>query len=171
MLFRLLLLLTVVPLVELMILLRIAKWINWEYTIALVIVTGIIGAWLARREGIKTFLKIQTDLQSGVAPASTMIDGVLILVAGAFLVTPGVLTDVCGFCLLIAPIRTRIRKKLAEAFQSRIVTLHPTHDHTGPDPFHTNSNSSDSVQPDPFIDIQATSVDAEEKQANHTQTP
>ena len=65
--FRLLLLLTVIPLVELMILLRIADWISWEPTIALVVVTGILGAWLARREGIKTFLKIQTDLQTGVA--------------------------------------------------------------------------------------------------------
>lgn len=142
-LFRLLLLLTIVPLVELVILIRIAKWIHWQSTIALVIITGIIGAWLARREGIKTLTKIQTDLQSGAPPASALVDGVLILIAGAFLVTPGIITDCCGFALLIPTFRNRIRNRLAASFKAHIVSVH----HGGIDP---------------FIDIQASGTDAED---------
>ncbi|MCH8859086.1 MAG: FxsA family protein, partial [Proteobacteria bacterium] len=102
---RLLLLLTVVPFVELMILLRLAEWLRWDGTIALVVFTGVLGAWLARREGLKAITKIQADLAAGVAPAGAVVDGLLILVAGIVLVTPGILTDLCGFGLLIPPVR------------------------------------------------------------------
>ena len=147
MLIKLLLLLTVVPLIELMILLRLAQWINWQPTIAIVILTGILGAWLARREGLKTFMKIQTDMSKGIPPASAMVDGVLILMAGAFLVTPGIMTDICGFALLIPPIRARIRNRLAQSFKAHIVTPTP---------------HSQQSQPDPFIDVQATSFSVED---------
>lgn len=145
MLLRLLLLLTIVPLVELVILMRIADLIHWQPTIALVIITGIIGAWLARREGIKTLTKIQADLQAGAPPAAALVDGVLILIAGAFLVTPGIITDCCGFALLIPIFRNRIRNRLAASFKAHIVSVH----HGGIDP---------------FIDIQASGTDAEDVQ-------
>ena len=122
---RLLLLLTVVPFVELMILLRLAEWLRWHGTIALVVFTGMLGAWLARREGLKAITKIQADLAAGVAPAVAVVDGLLILVAGIVLVTPGILTDLCGFALLIPPIRRRVARRIAKAFTERIVTMHP----------------------------------------------
>ncbi len=138
---RLLLLLTVVPFVELMILLRLAEWLGWQGTIGLVVLTGVLGAWLARREGLKTLARIQKDLESGVPPAGSVIDGVLILAAGAVLVTPGVLTDLCGFALLIPPIRVWVRTRLSRAFKKRIVVMRPGES-----------------EPEPFIDVTATST-------------
>ena len=143
----LLLLLTIVPIVELIILFRIADRFQWGPTIALVLLTGILGAWLARREGLKTVSRIQSDLGRGVPPTGAMVDGLLILIAGAVLITPGILTDVLGFALLIPPCRSWIRRRLAEAFKKRVIIHHPTHFDTAPDD---------------FVDVQATSRDADE---------
>ena len=137
---RLLLLLTVVPFVELVILLRLAAWLNWESTILLVVLTGVVGAYLARREGIKALSRIRADMAAGVAPTDAIVDGALILAAGLVLVTPGILTDLCGFALLIPPIRNRIRRRLSEAFRKRVVVIHPG-------------------QREPFIDVTATARD------------
>ncbi len=144
---RLLILLTVVPLVELTILLRLAERFHWGPTIVLVVVTGVVGAWLARREGIRALSRFQADLAAGVAPTTAVLDAALILVAGIVLITPGVLTDLCGFALLIAPIRTKIREALAAAFRRRVVMLH-----------HPGAQSHRG--PEPFIDVEAKVVDA-----------
>ncbi len=145
---RLLILLTVVPLVELTILLRIADRFNWGPTIALVVVTGVVGAWLARREGVRALSRIQADLAAGVAPTNAVVDAGLILVAGLVLITPGVLTDLCGFALLIGPIRVRVRRALGAAFRKRVVMVH----HPGPQPHR---------EPEVFIDVEAKVVDAD----------
>ena len=134
---RLLLLLTIVPLVELMILFRLAEAISWSRTIALVVLTGILGAWLARREGLRALTRIQSDLDKGIAPTGPVIDALLILVAGVALVTPGILTDLTGFALLIAPIRRLVRKWLANAFQKHVTIVRPPQ------------------QQDDFIDVEA----------------
>jgi len=120
---RLVLLLTIVPFVELVILLKLADRFSWGATLGLVVLTGVVGAWLARREGIKAFSRIQADLARGEMPADAMIDGVLILAAGLLLITPGLLTDLCGFALLIAPVRRGVRRRLAASFRARIVTI------------------------------------------------
>ncbi len=152
MLLRLLILLTVVPLVELTILLRIAERFQWGPTIVLVVVTGVLGAWLARREGVKVLSRIQADLAAGVVPTQAMVDGALILAAGLVLVTPGILTDLCGFALLFAPIRAMVRKTLVETFKRRVVMIH----HTG---------RETQRGPEPFIDVEATAEDADETTA------
>ncbi len=125
MLLPLLLILTVVPLTELMILLRLAERFSWERTLILVVVTGVIGAYLARREGVKTMTKIQADLSRGVMPTDAMLDGVLILLAGIVLVTPGIMTDALGFALLIRPIRRWVRKRLVQAVRQRMTIVTP----------------------------------------------
>ena len=122
---RILLLLTIAPLVELMILLRLADLINWKRTFALVVLTGVLGAWLARREGLAALTRIQSDLDKGVAPTGPVVDAVLILVAGVVLVTPGVLTDLIGFALLIAPIRRYVRRRATKAFKAQVTVLRP----------------------------------------------
>jgi len=144
--------LTVVPLVEIVILLRLAEWISWQSTLALVVLTGVVGAWLARREGLMALARIRADLEAGVAPTAAVVDGVLILVAGIVLVTPGVLTDLCGFALLIAPVRRFVRRRLAEVLKRRIVVMR--HDAPG--------------SHDEFIDVSAVSRDADESEANGT---
>ncbi len=143
---RLLLSLTVIPLVELVILLRISEWLSWQSTVVLILVTGIVGAWLARREGLKALARIRTDLASGAMPAGAVVDGALILAAGLVLVTPGLLTDLCGFALLIPPFRRWVGRRLAEAIRKRFTVVH-----------HQQHSS--------FVDVVASSREAE-KQAD-----
>lgn len=123
MLYYLLLLFTLVPLVELALLIRIGQVIDWPATIGLVVLTGIVGWWLARREGLRTLTRLRAELEAGQLPADRMIDALLILVAGAVLVTPGVLTDAIGFLLLIPPARSVVRRRLKAFFRSRFVVM------------------------------------------------
>ncbi len=137
---RVLLLLTVAVLVELVILLRIAEWVSWQSTIALILATGVVGAWLARREGLKALARLRADMAVGVLPGRAIVDGALILAAGLLLVTPGLLTDLCGFALLIPPFRRWVKRRLAEAFKKSLPMVHQG-------------------QPHPFVDVAATSRD------------
>ena len=97
------------PLIELWVLYLLGTRIGWGPTIVLVFVTGVIGASLARAQGLQTIAAIQRDMAAGVMPAPRLMDGVMILLAGAMLVTPGVLTDAAGFLLLIPATRQIIR--------------------------------------------------------------
>ncbi len=119
--FKLLVLFTVVPLIELALLIKLGQLTGTATTIAIVILTGVIGAGLARREGFKTWNRLQHNLSQGVSPADEMINALLILVAGAVLITPGLLTDTVGFALLIPPVRRLIRRKLSAYFERRLV--------------------------------------------------
>lgn len=139
MLARLIVLLTVVPLIEIALLFRVARWLRPGPTVALVLLTGVLGAYLARRAGIKALSRIQAELARGIMPAGELLNGALVLAAGLLLVTPGILTDLLGFGLLIAPIRSRAQRRLVEAFKKRIVMV-------------------DGCQADPFIDVVATSA-------------
>jgi UPF0716 protein FxsA len=128
-LFRLILLFTVLPLVELSLLLRIGEWLGAGPTIGLVIATGVVGAWLARREGARTWGRVQADVAGGRMPGAELLDALLIFIAGLVLVTPGVLTDLAGLLLLIRPARElvarRIRKRLAARMQFQTVGFGP----------------------------------------------
>ena len=117
---RLFLLFTCVPLVELYLLLQVGAVIGALNTILLVILTGVIGAFLAQREGIRTLGTVQSLMARGEMPGEPLLDALLILVAGFVLITPGILTDLLGFLLLIpasrAQIRRRVRRLLARRF-------------------------------------------------------
>ena len=123
--FQLLLLFTLVPLIELALLIKLGQLTGVWTTIGLVILTGIIGAYLARREGLKAWRRLEKSLHEGVSPADELIEALLILIAGAVLITPGLLTDLFGFGLLIPPIRKWVRNKLSRHFHSRIVISSP----------------------------------------------
>lgn len=107
---RLALLFTAVPIIELYILIRIGGWIGALPTIALVLATGVVGAGLARQQGSRVWFDIQSKMQQGVFPGDRLIDGLLLVVAGAVLITPGVLTDILGFSILIPGSRGYIRR-------------------------------------------------------------
>ena len=126
MMIRLLLLFTIVPLVEITLLIEVGRRIEVGPTIALVIATGVLGAWLARREGLRTLRHIQTDLAAGQLPADRMIDALLILVAGVVLITPGIITDCIGFLLLIPPARAAVRNRLKTRFRGKFTIIDPT---------------------------------------------
>ena len=119
MLFYLLLLFIGVPFVELVLLLKMADMTSPWHTLLLVIVTGMVGTWLARSQGIRTYRKIQQALAAGQMPTDSLIDAAMIFVAGALLLTPGILTDLFGFSLLFPPTRRLYRHWLVTRFKGR----------------------------------------------------
>jgi UPF0716 protein FxsA len=114
----LLLLFIGVPILELYLLFQVGAVIGVLPTVGIVVLTGIIGSWLARREGRKTLTQIQQRLQSGAIPSDELIDGLMILVAGALLITPGVLTDAVGFLGLIPFTRSLLRNRIKDWFRT-----------------------------------------------------
>ncbi len=117
---RLLLLFLLLPAIELGLLIQVHNLIDFWPTMALIIVTGIVGTILARREGTSTWKKVNARLQQGGLPGNELVEGVIILVAGALLVTPGVLTDVVGFLGLIPPTRRMIRRYVIKRFKKKM---------------------------------------------------
>ena len=113
---RLILLFIALPLLEMAILIKLGEKLGFGHTIALVVVTGILGASLAKQQGFRVFRRIQQELNSGKIPASELIDGLLILIGGIVLLTPGLLTDLFGFALLIPWLRQRLKKWLQTKF-------------------------------------------------------
>lgn len=114
------LLFVLVPLIELALLIQVGQWIGAGWTILLVLGTGAAGAALARREGIRTFRKIQGEMTAGRVPGDALLDGAAILLGGAFLLTPGVLTDVVGLSLLFPPTRAVARRWIAHVVKRRM---------------------------------------------------
>lgn len=115
MLFKLFLLFVLVPLVELFLLFRIADLTSPEATLALVIATGFVGSILARSQGVRTYTRIREELASSRMPTDSLVDAVMIFIAGALLLTPGILTDLFGFSLLV-PICRRFYRVRAKAW-------------------------------------------------------
>jgi len=122
MLFKLLILFVTVPIIELWILLDIGRAIGSLPTILLIILTGIVGAYLTKLQGLITIRKIRENLRGGIMPSEELIDGLLIVLAGGFLITPGLLTDFSGFLLLIPKSRNVIKRYLKNKFRSWIDT-------------------------------------------------
>lgn len=118
---RLLLAFILIPFVELMLLLRMAEATGWKTTLGLVVVTGIIGSFLARREGLAAIARFRKALGEGRIPGREIQDGLMIAFAAALLLTPGLLTDALGFALLTPPGRFWIggllRRRYAGSFQ------------------------------------------------------
>ena len=108
------------PILEIMVLFRIHDHVGSIYTVALVVVTGFVGAALARQQGFMILRDIQRDLAEGRMPAPRMIDGVMIIVAGVLLITPGLITDTVGFLLLIPPVRHEIRTWIRRRIEHKI---------------------------------------------------
>lgn len=122
---RLLLLFTVIPALELFLLIQLGRHVGFWPTAALVLGTGVIGAWLARREGLKVLRAVNAEMAEGRMPTDHLLDGLLILIAGAVLLTPGLLTDMAGFFLLVAPGRRIIRSVVSKAISKRITVAGP----------------------------------------------
>ncbi|MCA9022149.1 MAG: FxsA family protein [Planctomycetaceae bacterium] len=119
MLFRLFLLFTIIPLAELWLLLWFSSLTSPVVTFGLVVVTGILGAWLARKQGAQAWRKIQQHMVQGQPPTGVLLDGLMILIAGAFLITPGIMTDMVGFALLIPPVREILKLRVGEWLKQR----------------------------------------------------
>jgi len=124
---RLLLLFVLLPAVELALLIEVGSRIGTAATLGIIVLTGFIGAALARHQGLGVLRRLQQQTQAGQLPASSLVDGVLILVAAALLVTPGVLTDALGFLCLVPAFRNvlkrEVRRRLERAVQEGRVSV------------------------------------------------
>ena len=99
-----------VPLIELALLIQIGTWLGALPTIGIIFLTAIIGTAVLRQQGLQTLGRLNAAMARGEPPVEPIIDGVFLLLAGAFLLTPGVLTDAVGGLLLIPAIRKLIRR-------------------------------------------------------------
>ncbi len=109
---RLLILFTLVPMIELSILIEIGTRVGTFHTIMLIIMTGIVGALLAQSQGLAVIRKMQEEISLGRPPAGELFDGLFVLVGGILLITPGLLTDIIGFTFLFPVTRNLIKRWL-----------------------------------------------------------
>jgi UPF0716 protein FxsA len=114
--FKLFLAFTLSPFIEIYLLIKIGGQIGAFNTVLIVILTGLLGASLARLEGIKTMTKVRDSLNRGDLPAEEMLDAMLIFVAGVVLLTPGFITDLTGLALLVPKLRYRFKRWLRRKF-------------------------------------------------------
>ncbi len=116
---RLALLFTVVTSTELFLLLQLGSVLGPWQTFAIVLVTGTLGAWLTKREGLGVLTQLREDLSQGLPPGSRIAEAVLVLAGGLLLLTPGVLTDLTGFLFIAPPTRRWLAPRVVNAIVSR----------------------------------------------------
>jgi UPF0716 protein FxsA len=106
-----------------LVLIQVAPAIGVADTLGLLLLVSIVGAWLAKREGIGVIRRMQRALEAGRVPGTEIVDGFLILLAAALMLTPGFLTDILAIFLLLPPVRALVRRELRRRFARRIEIL------------------------------------------------
>jgi UPF0716 protein FxsA len=109
-----------VPFAELYVLIQVGHAIGVLDTLALLFLVSVVGAWLAKREGLGVVRRMQAALDAGRVPGAELLDGFLILLAAALMLTPGFLTDIVAILLLLPPVRAAVRHQLRRRFVRRI---------------------------------------------------
>lgn len=117
---RLLLIFTLIPVLEIYVLLKVGQQLGIFPTIALILLTGIAGAYLARTQGFDIIRRIQQQTAQGQLPAESLLDGAMVLAGGLLLLTPGFCTDLIGFCLLVPLSRQALKTMLRRWLQQQI---------------------------------------------------
>ena len=112
-----------IPLVELWLLFELAALTNAWVAILCVVLTGFVGYWFARAQGWQTYQEIKKSFEKQTNPTNSLVDGLLILIAGVLLMTPGMITDLAGFVLLVPISRRLFRRWLIRYFSKRIKTM------------------------------------------------
>ena len=130
--FRIFLILFItIPLVEIAILINIGKIIGAGYTIALVIGTAFLGVSLLRIQGISTLAKVQANISRGQLPATELIEGLILLISGVLLLTPGFFTDMVGFLMLVPALRQRLAETFFVNFMKNRINIRQTQTRSG----------------------------------------
>ena len=111
----------VVPLVELVVIIKVGAEIGVLNTVGLLILSSIVGGWLMKREGLGVIRRIQGSVAAGRVPGAELVDAFLILFGGALMLAPGFLTDLTGMALLLPPVRAVVRSALRKRFATRVV--------------------------------------------------
>jgi UPF0716 protein FxsA len=126
----------VIPVVEIYFLIQVGEQIGALWTVILVVLTAIIGVRLLKQQGLSTMMKAQQKMQTGALPATEMVEGIALLIAGAFLLTPGFFTDFIGFLLLIPVTRKAVVALFAaKAVQYFSSNLNSNINQSGANPF------------------------------------
>lgn len=99
----------VIPVLELAVIIKVGQSLGALNTVGLLILISLAGAWLVKREGLGVWRRFNAQVRAGAVPTREIADGVLIIFAGALLLTPGFLTDVLGLLLLLPPVRAALR--------------------------------------------------------------
>lgn len=121
----LLLLFVVVPAVELYLLVVIGKHMGVLNTVGLIVITGMLGSWLVKAQGISTLKRIRAEMAEGRLPAEEMVAGLCLLGSGLLLITPGILTDIVGFGVLVPSLRRALARQLMHRFKMKIMPTGP----------------------------------------------
>ena len=122
---KLLLAFTIIPIIEIYLLIEIGSIFGVLTAIVLVILTGFLGAFMARMQGLQTLFRIQESLREGRMPSGELLDALLIVIAGVVLLTPGFLTDSAGFLLLIPTTRNPIKSWLQRQIELKYMSNRP----------------------------------------------
>ena len=117
---RLAFLFVIIPIIELMILIELGRVLGLFPTLLLILLTGVGGAIFTRLEGLRVFFQFRQSIARAQIPGQAILDGLSVLIGGAFLITPGVLTDVLGFSLLLPPSRRWIQRRLRSRLEQKI---------------------------------------------------
>ena len=125
MLLKIFLAFTIIPIIEIYLLIEIGSIFGAISAVILVILTGFLGAFLARMQGLQTLYRIQESLREGRMPSGELLDALLIVIAGLVLLTPGLLTDSAGFLLLIPATRNSIKYWLRRQIELRYMSNRP----------------------------------------------
>jgi len=112
-----------IPLAELYVLIQVGQVIGVLETLAMLVLISVVGAWLTKREGIGVLRRMRGAIDAGRVPGTELVDGFLILLAGAFMLTPGFLTDAVAILLLLPPVRAAVRKGLRRRIARRLEIL------------------------------------------------
>lgn len=116
------LLFAIMPIIEIALLIQVGGIIGGWNTVALVIVTAFVGAYLVRREGFQTLQSAQAKMQRNELPGKEMVEGLMLVIAGVLLVTPGFITDILGFLFVIPGSRHMLAAQLSKHMKMRVVT-------------------------------------------------
>ena len=118
--FRILIILfLLIPIIELTLIFKLGNWIGWIPTLLVVFGAGLAGAAIAKMQGFMAAVRVRQQLMHGVLPASELVDGLLIGLAGGLLILPGIISDVLGLSLLLPPVRAAVRRRLMLWFTHR----------------------------------------------------
>ncbi len=120
MLIRLFILFTIIPIIEVYLLIKVGSLIGAVPTVALLLAISMVGAWLVRHQGFELMRRIQSELAQGRLPAAELLDGAMVLVGGVLLLTPGFFTDFLGLFFLIPATRAIIKQFVRLWLQRRL---------------------------------------------------
>lgn len=111
-----------VPLIEIAVFIQVGGWIGLWPTLALIVLTAVLGTWQLRAQGVATLGRARSQMERGVMPARELFDGLCLLMAGALLLTPGFVTDALGGLLFVPPLRDSLRRMIGRHLQAAAET-------------------------------------------------